>query len=110
MSCHAGWAYNSSTEAVHCLEPASGKLTLSQPSVDHAPVCYVAGEPSQDDLARIRTRKPGPPVLEVTLKSGEKARVWCTFGAQQIDINPFSKFGELRTTFHSWELSACDFD
>lgn len=32
-------------------------------------------------------------MLEVKLKNGETARVWCTFGPQQIDINPFSKFG-----------------
>lgn len=52
-----------------------------------------AGRPTKKDLALIRTRKPEPPVLEVKLNNGDTARVWCTFGPQQIDINPFSEFG-----------------
>ena len=29
-------------------------------------------------------------MLTVTMADGSTRRVWCTFGAQQIDINPFS--------------------
>lgn len=59
--------------------------------------CYlsvvVAGEPTDEQLQLIRTRKPEAPVIEVDMKDGSKKRLWCTFGPQQIDINPFSKSG-----------------
>jgi hypothetical protein len=32
-------------------------------------------------------------VLTVTMGDGSTRRVWCTFGPQQIDINPFSAPG-----------------
>ena len=32
-------------------------------------------------------------MIEVTLEDGTKRRLWCTFGPQQIDLNPFSKSG-----------------
>ncbi|KAK9815406.1 hypothetical protein WJX72_003171 [[Myrmecia] bisecta] len=51
------------------------------------------GEPTQEQLKLIRTRKPEAPVLEVTLNDGTKKKLWCTFGPQQIDINPFSQKG-----------------
>lgn len=59
--------------------------------------CYlsvvVTGEPTDEQLQLIRTRKPEAPVIEVDMKDGSKKRLWCTFGPQQIDINPFSKSG-----------------
>lgn len=51
------------------------------------------GEPTDDQLQKIRTRKPEAPVIEVDMKDGSKKKLWCTFGAQQIDIDPFSKPG-----------------
>ena len=51
------------------------------------------GDPSEEDLIKIRTRKPERPVIEVTLHDGSTRRLWCTFGPQQIDIDPFSKPG-----------------
>jgi sucrose phosphorylase len=51
---------------------------------------WPGGDPSEEDLEKIRTRKPERPVLEVTMGDGSTRRVWCTFGAQQIDIDPFS--------------------
>jgi hypothetical protein len=42
----------------------------------------------------IRTRKGEAPVLEVDMADGTKRRVWCTFGSEQIDINPMSPAGE----------------
>ena len=32
-------------------------------------------------------------MLTVDMGDGSKKRVWCTFGAQQIDIDPFSASG-----------------
>lgn len=51
------------------------------------------GDPNEEDLLRIRTRKAEAPVLTVTMGDGSTRRVWCTFGPQQIDINPFSAPG-----------------
>lgn len=58
-----------------------------------AQIC--AGDPSEEDLLKIRTRKAEAPVLEVTMGDGSTRRVWCTFGPQQIDINPFSEPGTI---------------
>ena len=55
----------------------------------------LSGRPNEKDLELIRTRKPEQPVIEVTLKDGSKRKLWCTFGPQQIDINAFSKSGDL---------------
>ena len=52
-----------------------------------------AGRPTKEDLDAIRTRKPERPMIEVTLADGSTRRLWCTFGPQQIDINPFSEPG-----------------
>lgn len=52
-----------------------------------------SGDPSEEDLLRIRTRKAEAPVLDVTMADDSHRRVWCTFGPQQIDINPFSAPG-----------------
>ena len=42
----------------------------------------------------IRTRKPEAPVIEVKCNDGSVHRLWCTFGEQQIDIDPFSASGQ----------------
>jgi len=52
------------------------------------------GKPSEEDLTLIRTRKPEAPVIEVTLEDGTKRKLWCTFGTQQIDLDPFSPSGK----------------
>lgn len=54
----------------------------------------LAGEPTDEQLQLIRTRKPEAPVIEVEMKDGSKKKLWCTFGPQQIDINPFTKPGK----------------
>jgi sucrose phosphorylase len=51
------------------------------------------GAPSAEELQKIRTRKPAPPVLAIKLKDGTDVPIWCTFSDQQIDINPFSDEG-----------------
>lgn len=56
-----------------------------------------AGDPNEEDLRAIRTRKAEAPVLSVTMADGSTRRVWCTFGPQQIDINPFSAPGAAMT-------------
>jgi len=53
----------------------------------------ISGKPDDEDLERIRTRKPEPPMIEVTLQDGSKRQLWCTFGPQQIDLDPFSSSG-----------------
>ncbi len=61
-----------------------------------ADACSVpcTGDPSPDQLAMIRTRKPEAPVIEVKCNDGFVHRLWCTFGEQQIDIDPFSASGQ----------------
>ena len=54
----------------------------------------LTGEPTDEQLQLIRTRKPEAPVIEVEMGDGSKKKLWCTFGPQQIDIDPFSKPGE----------------
>ncbi|WIA13184.1 hypothetical protein OEZ85_006776 [Tetradesmus obliquus] len=51
------------------------------------------GGPSADELEKVRTRKPAPPVLSVTLADGSCMPLWNTFSDQQVDINPFSEEG-----------------
>ena len=58
----------------------------------------LAGEPTDEQLQLIRTRKPEAPVIEVDMKDGTTKRLWCTFGPQQIDIDPFSKSGNANGT------------
>ena len=53
------------------------------------------GDPSPDQLAMIRTRKPEAPVIDVKCDDGSLHRLWCTFGEQQIDIDPFSASGKV---------------
>lgn len=70
-----------------------------------------AGDPSEHDLQLIRTRKPERPVLTVTMGDDSTRRVWCTFGRQQIDINPFSAPGaccesRILRHRHPWHMAA----
>jgi hypothetical protein len=44
----------------------------------------LAGKPSAEQLAHIRTRKAAPPVIEVTLADGSKVPLWNTFKDQQV--------------------------
>lgn len=43
-----------------------------------------AGKPTAEQLGRVRTRKPAPPVLEVHLADGSVEPLWCTFSDQQV--------------------------
>ncbi len=45
------------------------------------------GEPSSDDLSKIYTRKPRPPFLEVEFADGNREKIWCSFGYEQIDLD-----------------------
>lgn len=75
----------------------------------------VTGEPTDEQLQLIRTRKPEAPVIEVEMGDGSKKKLWCTFGPQQIDIDPFSKPGEttqvasLAVAAHTQALLAAGF-
>lgn len=50
----------------------------------YAAVLCCAGKPSAEQLAHIRTRKPAPPVIEMTLADGSKVPLWNTFKDQQV--------------------------
>jgi sucrose phosphorylase len=42
---------------------------------------------SDEDLAKVYTRKPRPPFLEIQRPDGSIERVWCTFDYEQIDLD-----------------------
>lgn len=42
---------------------------------------------SDEDLAKVYTRKPRPPYLEIERPDGSNERVWCTFDYEQIDLD-----------------------
>lgn len=42
---------------------------------------------SDEDLAKVYTRKPRPPYLEIQRPDGSIERVWCTFDYEQIDLD-----------------------
>ena len=42
---------------------------------------------SEEDLAKVYTRKPRPPYTEVERADGSKENVWCTFDYEQIDVD-----------------------
>ena len=48
---------------------------------------WPGGEPTKEDLARIYTRKPRPPFVELEFADGEVEKIWCTFDEEQIDLN-----------------------
>jgi sucrose phosphorylase len=48
---------------------------------------WPVGRPTEEDLAKIYTRKPRPPFLEVDFADGSREKVWCTFDYEQIDLD-----------------------
>ncbi|WP_319415423.1 sucrose phosphorylase [Marispirochaeta aestuarii] len=48
---------------------------------------WPGGEPTDEDLAKIYTRKPRPPYVEEQLSDGTAEKIWCTFDTEQIDLN-----------------------
>ncbi len=46
------------------------------------------GEPTEEDLKVMYSRKPGGPKRTFRLANGEEANLWCTFFEEQVDINP----------------------
>lgn len=46
--------------------------------------CCCPGGPSADELEKVRTRKPAPPLLSVTLADGSCMPLWNTFSDQQV--------------------------
>jgi hypothetical protein len=50
-----------------------------------AAACHrTAGAPSADELQKVRTRKPAPPVLAVQMAHGSTVPLWNTFTDQQV--------------------------
>jgi hypothetical protein len=56
-------------------------------------VCAIAGAPSAEELAKVRTRKPAPPVIAVQLADGSSVPLWNTFSDQQVG----NHFGQSQT-------------
>lgn len=45
------------------------------------------GEISEEDLAKVYTRKPRPPYAEIERADGSREKIWCTFDYEQIDLD-----------------------
>jgi len=48
---------------------------------------WPGGEPAEQDLEKIYTRKPRPPYLDVKFADGSQEKIWCTFDFEQIDLD-----------------------
>lgn len=48
---------------------------------------WPGGAPTEEDLAKVYTRKPRPPYTEAEFADGTRERLWCTFEDEQIDLN-----------------------
>lgn len=55
------------------------------------PAFWPGGEPTQEEMAKIYTRKPRPPYTNVTFSDGTAEKIWCTFDEEQIDLNTKSQ-------------------
>jgi sucrose phosphorylase len=64
---------------------------------------FWGGEPKEEDVKKIYTRKPQRPVREVKHKDGSTSFVWNTFSPEQVDIDAFSEAGR---TYIKRELGA----
>lgn len=45
------------------------------------------GEISEEDLAKVYTRKPRPPYTTIERADGSREKIWCTFDYEQIDVD-----------------------
>jgi sucrose phosphorylase len=45
------------------------------------------GEISDEDLAKVYTRKPRPPFTVIERADGSREKIWCTFDYEQIDLD-----------------------
>ena len=45
------------------------------------------GQISEEDLAKVYTRKPRPPFTVIQRADGSKEKLWCTFDYEQIDLD-----------------------
>jgi len=45
------------------------------------------GEIAEEDLAKVYTRKPRPPYTMLHRADGSREKIWCTFDAEQIDLD-----------------------
>jgi sucrose phosphorylase len=48
------------------------------------------GEISDEDLAKVYTRKPRPPYTVIERADGSREKIWCTFDYEQIDLDVYS--------------------
>lgn len=49
------------------------------------------GDPTEEQLNALYRRKDGGPYLTFTREDGKKVRLWNTFFAEQVDIDPYAK-------------------
>ncbi len=52
---------------------------------------WPGGEPTEEQLNALYRRKAGGPYLTFTRKDGKEVRLWNTFFAEQIDIDPYAE-------------------
>ena len=52
---------------------------------------WPAGEPSEEDIGRIYRRKPRAPYVVADFADGTTEKIWCTFDAEQIDLDVTTK-------------------
>jgi sucrose phosphorylase len=45
------------------------------------------GEISEEDLAKVYTRKPRPPYTVIERADGSREKIWCTFDYEQVDVD-----------------------
>ena len=45
------------------------------------------GEVSDEDLAKVYTRKPRPPFTTIQRADGSREKIWCTFEYEQVDLD-----------------------
>ncbi len=52
---------------------------------------WPGGEPTDEELEKIYTRKPRPPYIEEEFGDGSVEKIWCTFDEEQIDLNIYEE-------------------
>ena len=54
-------------------------------------LAFFGGEPTEEELRQIYRRSDKPLFQEITLPDGKKQKLWCSFSAEQIDLDTNSR-------------------
>jgi len=81
-----GVAVQSNKRYLLTLHEGKGAVMWGMSVITWTTSWMLAEGPNADDLAKVRTRKPGPPLLVATLEDGSQVPLWCTFGEQQVRV------------------------